>query len=419
MCSLLSPEQHTLAGISRDSSTVFLLERGLEYVQRGCYTEGAALLTLAREQLSPGQIDLASVLDAFLQGYTSYQRFQQTLQEASRRFADTCVEQKARADALGTALPRLIKERDISTADRLPSPLTEATNHQSLLSPSLPSQGLQEFPSPSIPQPPIRGTTSLPDLFITCFGRFEVRQSGKPLVLCSSRNGQSILRYLVARSGHHATSDTLQAMLWPEDEPEVAQNKLHIAISALRRSLHGGSPCEPGCSYIVFKKRVYYLNPAAIIRTDVDEFLHCYQIGQQRGEERVAFYERACRLYTGPFLLEDLYADWSFLLREQFSQTYHTMCGVLTDHYLKIKRYENAAKWATAILKENRCDEAAHQQLMQIYAAQGRRSEAMQQYQHCERILRQELAVQPLPETVQLFQTLLRGETSPHKTAQI
>jgi len=272
--------------------------------------------------------------------------------------------------------------------------------------------------------------SSLPELAITCFGHFEVRRQGTPIVLCSSRSGQSILRYLVARPGRYATSDTLQALFWPEDEPVVAQRKLHIAISALRRSLHDDLSSEgqglafivprtrlatapTSGSYILYKNGMYSLNPVVAIRTDVDEFLCCYQAGQQGGVEKVPLYEKAYLLYKGPFLAEDMYADWSFLQREQLSKVHVAMCRVLTDFYRKLHRYEDAAKWATAILQENRCDEAAHRQLIQVYAAQGRRSEALQQYQRCERILREELGVQPLPETMLLFSALLANEPLP------
>jgi DNA-binding SARP family transcriptional activator len=218
---------------------------------------------------------------------------------------------------------------------------------------------------------------------------------------------------LVTKSGHYATSDALQAMLWPEAEPEVAQRKLHIAISALRRSLNDGVLSEPGCGYIICKNSLYCLNPAVTIRTDVEEFLHYYQAGQKNGQGQVALYEKACLLYTGAFLLEDIHADWSFLQREQLSRTYLAMCRVLSEHYLNVKCYEEAVKWATAILKEDHCDEASHRQLIQIYAAQGRRSEALQQYQRCERALHEELGVQPLPETVLMFSALLANEPLP------
>jgi len=91
---------------------------------------------------------------------------------------------------------------------------------------------------------------------------------------------------------------------------------------------------------------------------------------------------------------------------------YITMCRELADHYLHIGRYEDATKWSHTVLKENRCDETAHRQLMQAYAAQGYRSEALQQYHSCERILHEELGVSPLPETTCLLQSLLANESS-------
>ena len=127
----------------------------------------------------------------------------------------------------------------------------------------------------------------------------------------------------------------------------------------------------------------------------------------------VAYYESACDLYTGPFLSEDLYADWSSIQRKQLSQIYLTMCNALAEYYLEAGSYEHAMRWIGAILKENRCDEVAHRQLIRAYAAQGRRSEALRQYQLCARILAEELGVQPMPETISLFQAILNNENLP------
>lgn len=69
--------------------------------------------------------------------------------------------------------------------------------------------------------------------------------------------------------------------------------------------------------------------------------------------------------------LEDVYEDWSSLQREQLSRIYFTMCQALTEHYLAQQCYDEAVKWATTVLNQNRCDETAHRHLMQIYAYQG------------------------------------------------
>ncbi len=417
--SLLSNEG-ILTVASEASSPAFLLERGIHYIQNGCYVEGVTYFARARERLSPDQMHFAAALDTFMQSHTCYLQAQQGLHTASKRFVEADAEQQTQLFALEKLLLTLREELDrVPQPHAIAQPTKNTCEHQLPQSPQLLSTD-SDFEQPSLsPRSFPKDCDILPALYFTCFGRFEVRRLGQPILLCSSRNGQSILRYLVAQPGHCATIDVLMALLWPENEPKVAQPKLHSAISALRRSLNHGYNCNPGCGYIVCKNRVYYLNPAIVIRTDVDEFLQCYGAERQTSEERVARSEKACSLYTGPFLPEDLYADWTSLQREYLNRIYLTMCRVLADHYLKTKRYEDAAKWATTILKVNRCDEEAHRQLIQVYAAQGRRSEALQQYQRCECLLREELGVAPLPETTHLFQKLLTSEPSSPDTAKM
>ena len=408
-----SLDHRNFANVSGASSLILLLERGLDYVQQAHYAEGTASLAQAREQLARNRehISLIDTIDVLLGDCADYQRLQQALQEVSLRFAEAHARLQESVTGCEEALHPLLREGETSTS--LSPSLARAEHNQlSTPSPLLPVDA-QIISSQAHLALTSENTTTLPDLAITCFGHFEVKRAGKPVVLCANRNGQSILRYLVARPGHFAASDTLQALFWPEDESEVAQRKLHIAISALRRSLNEGIVCDNGCGYLLYKNRLYYLNQDVTIQTDIEEFMQYYQRGKERDGERISLYEHACCLYTGSFLPEDLYADWSFPQREQLSQIYLGMCRVLADHYLAVEHYEDAVRWTTALLKEDRCNEAAHRQLIEIYAAQGRRSEALQQYQRCERILCEELGVQPLRETTQLFQTLLAQEGYP------
>ncbi|HEY6407381.1 MAG TPA: BTAD domain-containing putative transcriptional regulator [Ktedonobacteraceae bacterium] len=407
MVAQLQPEQDIFASLSEATPLAFLLRRGLDYVQQGHCSEAGALFASVREQLSPAQVVLIDLLDAFLHEYADYKCIERTLHEASMHFATAHLELQARIATFGTVLSAIIK--DVAAGDQCSNSLHNERERGLPSLHSVPAGDLQGTP-PAIGATLISENVPLAPLSITCFGHFGVWRSGKPISLCSNRSGQRILRFLVSQPGRNATSDTLQTMLWPEDETEVASKKLYFAISALRRSLNDGPASEPSRSYIVCKNRVYSLNASVAIQTDVDEFLHCYRMGQQRSAERVALYERACQLYTGPFLPEDIYADWSFIQREQLTQAYLAMRNRLTEDYLKVKRYEDATQSAHAVLKENRCDEVAHRHLIQVYLAQGRRSEARQQYQRCERALREELGVKPLPETTLAIQELLNND---------
>ena len=412
MSSSHSSEQHSLNVDFEYPAPVLLLERGLRSVREGRFAEGVVYLTLAREQLNGDHVSLSAVLDAFAQGHVTYWNAQQNLLEASKRFVLADTEQQSRIATLETLLPTLLEEAQTIQAQ---SPVADK--------PSIKNQPPLTHPAARVPfedaklrplaPTGLEASETLPALHITCFGGFTVRRSGLPVALCSNRNGQTILRYLLTQQGHRASVDALMAALWPEEESEIAHHKLQVAVSALRRSLNNGFDCDPGGGYILCKNRVYQLNPAVSLRTDVEEFLAFYQAGQQaNGKGTVAQFEKACQLYAGPYLTEDLYADWSFMRREQLSHIYLSMCGTLADNYLEAGRYEDTVKWATAILKENQSDEAAHRQLIRAYFALGRRSDALRQFHRCQYILNEELGVQPMPETTELFHTILKGEIS-------
>jgi DNA-binding SARP family transcriptional activator len=420
MNSWFSSYERALTITSEESSLSHLLTFGLQCFRQGRYAEGITCFALVREKLPPEQIQLATELEMLTKSHRRFSCLQEQLHQACKRFAIADAEQQTHIAVLESLL-RVLEEKtaepahaQIGPVPHLHQPPPSDLNQEK--PPTRPPVTRSEEIRDDYPLPTSRliseEGTDLPALYVTCFGRFEVSRSDKTLDLCPNRKGQAILRYLIAQEEHRATMDMLMAILWPEEEPEVAQRKLYLAVSVLRCSLNHGCIYEPGHGYLMCKNRIYHFNPAVEIRTDVDEFLQCFKAGQRRNGERVAFYEKACRLYRGPFLPEDMYSDWSFLRREQLSKIYLSMCGVLTDHYLSVKRYEDAAKWAISRLKENHCDEVAHRQLIQIYIAQGRRSEALQQYQRCEYILREELGVHPLSETVRILQTLLAGETT-------
>lgn len=420
MDSLSSPEQETQKSGPEALPVVVLLKSGLNCFQQGRYSEGIAFFALAREQLSPSIMHFTVELDALIRDYVGYYQAQQALQQAGESLVKAYTKQQAHT----TSLENLLSEVLENTENKLSAiAQTSAENRHASL--SVPEDSRSDLPAPifreiAAPSNHINGTQReeesviLPALYFTCFGHFEVKRSGQTISLCSNRNGQAILRYMVAQSKRRVTKDTLMILLWPEDEPEVASHKLQVAISALRRSLNAGYISDTGGGYVLCKNGVYQLNPTVPIQTDVDEFLAFYHTGRQQNSisAAVPHYEAACNLYKGPFLTEDLYVDWPIIQREQLNKAYLAMCGTLSEHYLQASSYEDAAKWAGAILNENHADEVAYRQLMRINLAAGRRGEALRLYQRCERILAEELNVAPMPETISLFHTILSNKSS-------
>jgi len=385
-------------------SVSLIIQRGLDFLLHGKNAEGITLLTQAHLQLAAGKLQVVALLEAVINACVRYDQAQQALHNASRDYTRAELERETQLRNLADALAAPDRQVVVSSSPPVSQLISAYQYEQVEYLPSIADTSAQTS----------RSQGDLPALSITCFGEFVVHRNGTALELCRSRNGQTILRYLVAQPGYRATADALMSILWPDEDPEVARRKLQVAVSSLRCSLNQGYDCDPGGGYFLCKNQSYQINPSVIVRTDVDEFLALYQAGQHASPpEMISSYEQACRLFRGPFLAEDLYATWSMRRREQLSQIYVTMCGTLSRYSLKTGRHEDAARWARAILDENRCDEEAHRQLMRAFAALGRRGDALRQYYYCEQVLSEELSAAPMPETTQVYQSILVGHTSP------
>jgi len=373
--------------------------QALDCLSMGLYKEGKALLVSAREHLSPEQEYIASRIEALLQSYATYSQAHEELLLASKKFVVADRQQQAEVEQLKALVSGYCQD---SHEERTISTLKVSSPQEHLILTNL---------TPIPTQPTLHEHSLLPALHVLCLGRFEVVRENQPLTLCRNRCGQAILRYLIVQPNHRATMDAMMEVFWPDEEPEGARRKLQVAVSALRRSLNQGYDCEPGGGYILCQNKLYQVNPTISITSDIDTFLTMYEQGRHAKEtERIALYEQACQLYTGPFLLEDIYADWASRQREQYSLAYLSMCNTLAEYALGIGDYDATIQWANHILTENRCDEAAYRQLMQAYAAQGRRSEALRQFQRCEHILHEELGISPMPETTRIYHAILSWE---------
>src|SRR5579872_4190333 len=388
-----------------------LLVQALECLRSERYMDGIALLRRGREYLQSERKEVAPLIDAIVEGYAEYVQAQEKLLAASRYFARIDSEQQTRLVPLEGFL---LQQGGLDNTGK-----STASRHETHLSPihdpPARQQGMQEIVqleayravNSSLSQHSTQND-GLPPLHFTCFGRFQVVRGSEPLTLCQNRAGQAILRYLVVQKNHRAISDALMETFWPDDEPEVARRKLQVGVSALRRSLNQGYNCDPGGGYILFKEQCYQLNPLVAITSDRDEFLALYEQGQRSGGKKaLMYYAQACLLYTQPCFIEDIYADWSCSYREECTLAHSAMCTLLAEDALTLENFDQAIAWAKAVLAENRCDETAYRLLMKANAAQGRRSEAIRQYHRCEQVLREELAITPMSETIQLFNSIL------------
>jgi DNA-binding SARP family transcriptional activator len=265
-----------------------------------------------------------------------------------------------------------------------------------------------------VPDP--RDAGADPALSVSVLGPFVVRCHGQEISLGSSKVGRAVFRYLVTLPDRSAPIDVLLELFWPDGEPQEARHKLHIAVSTLRQALNEGLSSALGeRDAIAFVDDRYLLLPELSLELDADAFADHVAAGQRLEREgceegAAVEYEAARACYQGDFLAQDLYADWAAVRRARYEEMYLTLLGRLAGYYLDQGRHAECVACCQQILARDSFREDAYRQLMRCYARMGRRNQALREFQACREVLRWELGVTPMRETVELYDQIVRQE---------
>jgi two-component SAPR family response regulator len=232
---------------------------------------------------------------------------------------------------------------------------------------------------------------------IRCFGRLRVYRADGSQVDWAITGGatmktKTLFAYLLQQGGKGARADDLADLLWPDAESAVAaRNRLYHTVRCLRQALEG-KVSGRGTGHVLRDGANYVLVPPDRSWLDISTFEQLCRQSQthlKAGDldESLICLRAADRLYTGdlfedipPEYVDDQERDWCWTRRYW-----------LRDMYLKVQRdaariYRGRAEHSAAL---NHCRKAlaldplsefAHEEAMQVFAAQGRREAIERQY---------------------------------------
>jgi DNA-binding SARP family transcriptional activator len=247
---------------------------------------------------------------------------------------------------------------------------------------------------------------------IRMLGTFEVTVGGRPVPKWHGRLGRSILAYLVIQHQHSAAKDRLLDVFWPNVEPTSARNRLHVAISSLRKSLRAVTD-RP---VIEFDQENYQIARSCAVRVDVDEFEQNARTARRfaalgQADDALASYERALECYRGDLLPDMPYEEWTLLPREALRVGFVECLGDAAALHMSREEYSDALHLGWAILATDPAHEDAHRLIMRCHVANGQPHQALRQFKICCRELATILGVEPSHTTVDLLNAI-RSETS-------
>ncbi len=241
-------------------------------------------------------------------------------------------------------------------------------------------------------------------LHIGMLGAFSVALSDEavPDDAWRLRKAKTLVKLLALAPERRVNAEEAAELLWADREPASARNNLHQAIFAARRAL--GSTGLDGGRCLELQDDVISLCPHDPVEIDVIAFEQA--AARAREQRDRGAYRAALDAYPGELLPEDRYEEWTASRREALHEL-RLALGI------ELAELEAPADPAAAIgrLREVLVDaplhEPAHRALMRLYAAGGRRQEALAQFQELKRGLRREFEDEPDDETRRLYQELL------------
>lgn len=117
---------------------------------------------------------------------------------------------------------------------------------------------------------------------------------------------------------------------------------------------------------------------------------------------------KAIETYKGDFIPR-LDSNWAIIAREKYRSTYIRGCQLAIRTFAHEANFDLAISFAHRILAENTFRENTRRQLIWLYFMNGQRLDAFKLIEETVQLLKQELGVGPMPETLALIE-LVKGE---------
>ena len=248
-------------------------------------------------------------------------------------------------------------------------------------------------------------------LSLSLLGLFQVELDGQPVKEFKSNKVRALLAYLAVETDRPHRREVLAGLLWPDWPNRDAMSNLRYALSDLRRVIGDRDSTPP---FLLISRESIQFNSASDHWLDVNSFVKNIESDRSTPIDFKKC-EEASSLYRGNFLegfsLDDspAFDEWVLLMRERLARQALSAFRTLAESCEEYGEYEKSRFYAWKQLELEPWDETAHQSLMRTLTISGQRNAALAQYEACQKLLAEELGVEPSDDTKLLYEKIRSG----------
>ena len=241
-----------------------------------------------------------------------------------------------------------------------------------------------------------------PKLTIHGFGRMQVRVGNK---LITNRDWKTQLArdlfFFILAHPDGVSREEIGDAFWPDADRNTIILRFKNTIYRLRRAV--------GKDTISFVEDTYCFNRSLDFEYDVDNYLTELESAKQVSEieDKIDHYRSAIDNYHGPFLPK-MDQEWVEIMREKYHLAFMDAALELSNLYIKTGKYVSALAVTNRALEEDNYNEAIYRSAMVAYSGMDDRPGVARQFERCKVVLKNDLDLDPSPQTLKLFNSLMQ-----------
>jgi len=248
-----------------------------------------------------------------------------------------------------------------------------------------------------------------PGLQIYLFGNLEIFYKSRRLEGFACLRARELLAFLALQPDHAQQRARIASVFWGHLEENRARKALNTEIWRLGAAMRAVG-ADPETRLLRTPQEIGFV-PQDGDWVDLGTFSDGLDIlpgldPANAADDQIAMIERAVAVYRGD-LLESVYSDWCFVQREALRARQVAALEFLLRARMERHDWVAAISHGQRLLAMDNLMEHVHRALMRCHYLSGNRPAAMLQFSRCEKLLRDELGVEPMEETRRVQETIL------------
>jgi LuxR family transcriptional regulator, maltose regulon positive regulatory protein len=249
-------------------------------------------------------------------------------------------------------------------------------------------------------------------LRIQTLGRFRIWLGSTRIDEKDWQRGKSreLLELFVTKQNKLIPKEEIYQFLWPDQDEENANKSFKVALNALLKTIEPNRKARADSFFIKRSGTAYGLNVQSGYELDVALFEDWITAGLDKADpvRSKELLEKGLNLFEGDFLPDHRTSDWCLSERERYQVLFLRGAEKMAQVSVRLGDFNACIHWCEKILQVDTTWEEAYRLIMFSYYQKNNRPQAMKWYHKCQDVLQNELGVEPMQPTREMFE-MVRG----------